>query len=722
MNDARRFERVRPGFVLPLAMTFVVIAALVVASVFSYVTTAARFTRSAVIRDRCRFAAQSAVEQAKLDVQEGFSKFISDYFSSVQIAPRRARAFNWFDTVSTDRRTVGNPSPVRIFGEDAMPVSVDGCRVWVGIGDTVEHEPNGAVAVVPIVATAECEAPGGQTVSVTVAEWVVFGTDQSKVFDNAYFVNNYGWMSGNFTINGEFRANGNVSLQRGAVVNGFIYAAPNPEVGAQGTVTISSSSINNQTDYRRNAGSRARYDTGNLNELGSYDAARSSGTITAATYDSRGNLTGGSRTAGSPAKPIVNQTQTIAGELSTVDPVPMPFVSDLSPYVVFAQDEGGSLSYPSVTYTDGTGASHTVPGATINAHRSLSEAGPSGDASLADAGSVLLVGTQSNPIRINGPVVIDGDVIIRGFITGQGTIYAGRNVHVIGDIRYLNAPSWDHAKTGDAATREQDANESRDMLGLVAKGNIVVGDSTASTIANSVNDGSDIAYACDASDSLIGYPSVLYTTSRTTTSSRGRTTTTTTGTFNGDYTATEQINGLPSGTAAPGGYDSSSGKFGKVRTSTEKYTVTEPRQQYVSLGFGRGYYQTVYVDVEKTRTVLTTTYDRHFYETICDNAIISSLKSTSVGCIDAIMYNNHGIYGTLGANFQINGALVCRDEGLSANGGTFNWDMRLRRKKNSQVVAAMGLPKGPGDPYSCRWMELPDKANPVYRAAKGLTK
>ena len=720
MNDARRFERVRPGFVLPLAMTFVVIAALVVASVFSYVTTAARFTRSAVIRDRCRFAAQSAVEQAKLDVQEGFSKFISDNFSSIQIAPRRARAFNWFDTVSTDRRTVGNPSPVRIFGEDAMPVSVDGCRVWVGIGDTVEHEPDGAVAVVPIVATAECDAPGGETVSVTVAEWVVFGTDQSKVFDNAYFVNNYGWMSGNFTINGEFRANGNVSLQGGAIVNGFIYAAPNSEVGAQGVVTISSSTISNQSDYRRNAGSRARYDTGNLNELGSYDAARSSGTITAATYDSRGNLTGGSMTAGNPAKAIVNQTQTIAGQRTTVDPVPMPFVSDLNPYVEFAQDEGGTLSYPSVTYTDSTGTSRTVPGATINAHRSLSAAGPSGDASLADAGSVLLVGTQSNPIRINGPVVIDGDVIIRGFVSGQGTIYAGRNVHVIGDIRYVNAPSWGRNVTGDAARREHAANESRDMLGIVAKGNVVVGDSTSSSVAGNVNSGSNIAYSCDPSDSLIGYPSLSYSTTRTT-SSRFGTTSTRTNTFNGDYTTTEQINGMPSDVAAPGGYDSSSGRFGKVRTKTEKYTVKETYQKYISTGFGRGYYQTVTEDVEKTRTVLTTTYDRRFYETVCDNAIINSLKST-VGCIDAIIYNNHGVFGSLGANFQINGALVCRDEGLTANGGSFNWDMRLRRTKNSQVVDAMGLPKGPGDPYSCRWMELPDKANPVYRAAKGLTK
>ncbi len=98
MTDRVRRLRNRPGFVLPMVMVLVLIAALVVATVSGYVATAARFTRSAVLRDRCRFAAQSAIEQAKTDVQEGFSRFVSANFSSIQIAPRKARAFNWFDT------------------------------------------------------------------------------------------------------------------------------------------------------------------------------------------------------------------------------------------------------------------------------------------------------------------------------------------------------------------------------------------------------------------------------------------------------------------------------------------------------------------------------------------------------------------------------------------------------------------------------------------------
>jgi len=701
--------RARSGFVLPLTLTFVVVVALVVGTVLGYVSYAARATQSALARDRCRFAAQSAIEQAKIDIQEGFASYIASNFATIKIAPNKAKAFNWFDSVGSDRRTIGSPNPAIVFGSATMPVSVNGCRVWVGIADGTEHETNGAVAVVPLVATAEYVCANGQVVRCTLEEWIVFGTGQSKVFDNAYFVNNYGWMSGNFTINGEFRANGDVSLKNGAVVNGFIYAARNDEVGANGTVTVSSSSIYNQSKYRSTAGSRARYDTGNLNELGAYDPATATGTITAPTYDAQERAVSGSRTA--DYKAIVNQTHTWNGETKTVDPVEMPFVSDLASYADYAREENGTLSYPSVTYTDGTGQSRTVPSGRISAERTLAEAGPSGDAALADAGSVLLVGTQANPIVIDGPVVVAGDVIIKGYVRGQGTIYAGRNVHVIGDIKYVNAPSWNHSLTADAAKSEQAVNETKDMLGLVAKGNIVVGDATSSSIAANVNSGSDIAYSCDEDDSSIGYPSKTFssTTKSTSSSYWGGTTTRTSNTFAGDYSAVEQINALSSAyvAKAPGGYSASSGQFGKVRTKTvtlDTYT-TVPTYDW------RGR-QTGTKRVYDTRTELYTAYDRHYYETICDNAIVSSLRGT-VSQVDAVMYNNHGVFGSLGAGFQINGALVCRDEGLTANGGTFNWDMRLRRKKNSEVVSKMGLPKGAEEPYTCRWMEVPESANPL---------
>ena len=688
----------RGGFVLPMALVMMLVAGLIVGGVVSYVVQAQRLAQIALVKDRCRMAAQSAIEEAKMDIHRGFTAYIAENFSTIKIAPGKAKAFNWFnpENVSADRRSVGNPSPARIFDGKAYPLAVNGCDVWVGIGQGVVHEDDAADAVLPVVATAVCVLPNGLRVSATIQECIVFQIGQSPVFDNAYFVNNYGWMSGNFTINGEFRANGNVSLTGGAVVNGFVYAAPNAEVGARGEVTLSSASIKNQSGYRSSSTTttRSRYDTGNLDEMGSYDAARTTGSIVKPTYNADGTVRSGSVTESSGAAIVQEKA----------DPVEMPFVSDLAPYVDYARDSGGTLDYPAVSYTGSDGKVHTTPAGRINAYRSMSEAGPAGDASLADAGSLLLVGTQSNPIRLNGPVVVAGDVIIKGYVSGQGTIYAGRNVHIIGDIKYVNAPKWTHTTSGDAARQEQAANETKDMLGLVAKGNVVVGDSTSASIAQNVNSGKILSYACDENDAAIGYQSK----------------------FNGRYTDTERVSGL-SGTLAaraPGGYDSASAQFGKVRSETvtleTTHTETRTTRKQVITGYdwwGRPQYGwqnvTETVEVPDTEVRLMTKYDRKYYETICDDQIVKSLRGT-IATIDAVMYNNHGVFGSLDANFMINGALVCRDEGLTANGGTFNWDMRLRRKKGSAVVEKMGLPKGSGEPYVAEWIEVPDEMNPTY--------
>ena len=85
-----------------------------------------------------------------------------------------------------------------------------------------------------------------------------------------------------------------------------------------------------------------------------------------------------------------------------------------------------------------------------------------------EKGSVILIGTWDAPIEINGPVVFPGDVLIRGYVTGRGTIYSGRNIHIIGDIVYKDPPRW------PLASAEPNTKE-KDMLALVSKGSIVIG-------------------------------------------------------------------------------------------------------------------------------------------------------------------------------------------------------------------------------------------------------
>lgn len=63
---------------------------------------------------------------------------------------------------------------------------------------------------------------------------------------------------------------------------------------------------------------------------------------------------------------------------------------------------------------------------------------------MPDAGAhqnVYLEGTTQNPIEVDGIVFVPGDVIIKGKITGQGTIYAGRNIYFASDTTYLDPPT-----------------------------------------------------------------------------------------------------------------------------------------------------------------------------------------------------------------------------------------------------------------------------------------
>lgn len=92
-----------------------------------------------------------------------------------------------------------------------------------------------------------------------------------------------------------------------------------------------------------------------------------------------------------------------------------------------------------------------------------------GGGSAADKGVVILIGTWDNPIIIDGPVVFESDVIIRGFVSGRGTIFSGRNIHVIGDINYKNPPFWPVKEKGTPDTK------GKDMLMLIARGSIVIG-------------------------------------------------------------------------------------------------------------------------------------------------------------------------------------------------------------------------------------------------------
>lgn len=233
--------------------------------------------------------------------------------------------------------------------------------------------------------------------------------------------------------------------------------------------------------------------------------------------------------------------------------------------------------------------------------------------------------------------------------------------------------------------KQQGNNASKDMLGLMAKGNIVMGDYTASDWLSSIKTYLTTEpyvqkYACDATDDMIGYPA----------------------TFGGSYVAQEYVASLSAESAAeaPGGYQN--GSFGKVR---EVQTKTGSHEEVSYDRWGR---KTV-KRVDDYETHLETVYNRKYYESVCLDREISSRCST-ITRIDAVLYNNHGIFGKLG-KCSINGSLVCRNEGLQYSTNLYlSWDIRLYSGSAETVDNdRVGLAKGSDNPpTTVFWRQVPE--------------
>jgi len=87
------------------------------------------------------------------------------------------------------------------------------------------------------------------------------------------------------------------------------------------------------------------------------------------------------------------------------------------------------------------------------------------------SGSTMLIGNSDHPIKIHGPVTISQDVVIKGTVQGQGTIYAGRNVHIVGSVTYKNGPDF----RGGNPTTIDNNNSKKDLLALCARGSVMMG-------------------------------------------------------------------------------------------------------------------------------------------------------------------------------------------------------------------------------------------------------
>ncbi|MCQ2390243.1 MAG: hypothetical protein MJ240_02365 [Kiritimatiellae bacterium] len=636
----------KAGFILPMAIILTSVCAISLAAVLSYVSFTTRMTQVHLGNTQCRLAAQSAIETAKEAVFKAFYSYTTSGNGTIKIGLINGNSFeDWFGNSTTPRNTIGTGNTTVTIGSTNFNNSIFGAVSVTSCFWRVYHPSGASWAIVTIRATAGRANPGGPSSSSTIEERVRFALMRSRVFDNAYFVNNYGWFQGSgITANGDVRANGNLYLDSSCTVNGRVYAARNDELGVIGSIQNKGTYASSLSAYWSNCGNRAR--------------------PSSPTYNGGSFFNGGYSVPTSAADRLYPYQ-----EIQT-----MPYISALDEYVTYAQEANGKLSGGLRYSINSQGTVASVNNQTINAH--YNGAGPSGNTSLADKGALVLEGTQSNPIVIDGPVVVDSDVVIKGYVKGQGTIYSGRNIHIVGDIKYVNAPTWPHPDTNPTATAA--ANNKKDLLGLAAKGNIVMGDytlssawlgSTSSGLQYYLKTGPYVQqYVCDESDKNIGYPRTKaygYTRDETK--------------FCGDYTQ------------ADGG--------SKVAISTS--------QQYVTVN-GRRQLQTV--------ASLSNSKTRKYYESVCPDKIINTLCSdTASGStytpkitqIDAVLYNNHGILGHIG-NCTINGSLVCRNEAMIYSGALkINWDHRLFSGASDSLSDQLGLPMDASQPpITLSWREI----------------
>lgn len=663
--------RMRKAGALLTVIVFTSATWIVLAGVFAYALHAQRQTVLAIGRDVCRLAAQSEIEIAKSAVFYRFQLSLNrsaHIIGGDTIGNQSASSFDWFENYSSTRgkNTIGTKNTV-VFEPS---VTNNGCVVKVRVGKVV-HEIGAQWADVTFVAQAVRTNPGGSVSRSTVAETVRFAQQRSAVFNNAYFVNNYGWFQGSgCTANGDVRANGDMYLDSGCKINGNVYAARNEELGVEGDIS-STGKMDSYSTYKNasygNSGNRAR----------PLHTDPVSGSVNAGGYEAPASVTTDT------LKERIHPNEALSVE--------MPYIGDIS------SSRSDYRNWAEELHAADSNMSTIKQGGATLVEVFYDGAGPSGLETVTDSygneikapdwGVLVLEGTDANPIVINGPVIVPSDVIIKGTVTGQGTIYSGRNIHIVGNIKYLNPPSW----TGKSTSSND--NSAKDMLGLMAKGNIVLGDASSSVmngIKTYLTQQPYVQkYACDTSDAAIGYPEK----------------------FGGSYMADEYVSSADFDKCVsaqladyiPGGYDRATGKFAKM----------------VEKEIGTGEYRTeTYYDwrgrpitkkVEITETKLVAEYNRRYYDSVCAPSEITSRLSTLTR-IDAVLYNNHGIFGKIG-QCTINGSLVCRNEGIQYSNSLYlNWDCRLYSGSSEAINNdKVGLAKSSdASPVTLWWMELPD--------------
>ena len=372
-------------------------------------------------------------DQALLSAQTALEKVKSNLYENFSVQHQMSHSWSDLDWVVAHAASFGtNGSLASILGPAVHSDYSNAVIVaTVASGGVVGSTPEERVVFV----TNRVTATFGE-VTRTIEEVIRYTLNRSSVFDHAYFINNFGWFYGvDCVVNGDIRSNYDVELRsRDLILNGHSYAAGVNDINKPYQTW-------SWTTYKNNSFSSFFRPTSHVDLNAKNDAS-----LFEFGYD---------------------DSDTHDHQLQ----LDMPYIGNLNDYCYYAEANNGTVQ---------------VGGAVVVSNV-FSGTGPSGVAGAPDQGCIVLEGTQADPIVIDGPVVIDGDVVIKGYFTGQGTIYAGRNIHVIGDLIAVNAPQWQHPDTtANFADNTLPDNLAADFVGLCAKGSIVIGDYRASGFVNGI--------------------------------------------------------------------------------------------------------------------------------------------------------------------------------------------------------------------------------------------
>lgn len=650
------------GFILVQVLVGIIVTGIVAAAFMSMSNYSLQSTRSWKNSDRAYLIAKSALEKTKYDIYE---TFLAHYHASPRA--KTLGKVKWYDNIG--QGSIGVDDAIYEFPVNAKLTNEDGVTPdWAENGtytvDISTQDKSYMDRYVRISVTATID---GQ--SRTVEEFLTYGLN-TNVFMYAYFVNNFGWLHGaSINMYGDVRSNGNMSLKSNPYVNGDVYASKNPALGTLGVVD----------------GAWKYYNT-SMYPKKATDSARPMDTT---------------------EQPFSFGYTGDVAELEGERPLEMPFLGELDDYKDLANSQNGTVK----------ALDHNDQPVLVNGV--YSGFGPDGIEGTPDDGCLVLDG-RTTPIVIDGPIVVEKDLIILGNVSGKGTIFAGRNIHVVGNVTATNPLNIDKdAKMTEAEHLE--AMKNADMLGLAAKGNIILGNYTSSywqkKVMPYISDRFVNDYETDPSDADIGYDSDNI-------ASNGYH-------FDGDYTDFDggdkvsdvpvpvELNGQVSGSRRTYVFNGDGTTFTQNIKAGDTVLVNGVNYTVASVNSDTQ----ITVNERISRNVNNASVSamlpggatpRKYYESSLSDALFNQLsldKQTGNGNeidrLDAVFYTNHLLGGDVG-QLDLTGSLVARDEAVIFTGQlTMTWDCRLAYDMGD-IMGEDGdsfLPPSPAPPKSILMVE-----------------